>query len=1043
MLTTIIRAVIQRRLLVLLFITAGTLYSLYAIQNAPLDALPDIADSQIIIYAKWDRSPEQIETNIANPIIQTLLGANNIQSIRATSQLGHAFIYIVFQDPRQRENIKQWVTDKLNSIRPQLPVDARITLGPNASSMGWIYQYALLDHTKTHDLRELRQLNERAIKPVLQAIPGIAEVASVGGLEKQVEFKIFPPLLKQYNITLEQIIHTVKSAFQQVGGRTLELTNRDYHLRAVVNSDNLDQLEYLVISRDKKGQPVRLKDIGYFQVSYDLRRSIAELDGKGEVVGGIVIMRQEQNVLNVGHAVEEALLQLQSTLPKGVEIVTTYNRSSLIRATLKNFSSALVYELLVVMLVIFWALRNGRAAVAPVLIITLGCLYTLLSLSFFGQTINLLSLAGLAIAIGEMADATIVIVENCKAELAKQKKQDYLSRRNTIIRATARMMRPLLFSLLIILVSFLPVFFLDVREARLFDPLVFSKTFAMGFSTLLTLFLLPIIIVWIFNGKNFNEKTSVKTIERNSYLIRGYSHMLAATIHHRYLFLSIGTGMLILSLLLMNSFEKDYMPEMEEGSILYMPTTLPGLPLREAGWVLQQMDKKIKSFPEVERVFGKLGRADTSTDPAPVTMIETTILLKPKTEWREDMTRKKLIAEMEQSLQIMGYVNSWTQPIAGRVIMQDSGIQTPVGIKVRGNNMTEIERIAKHIEKLLSDFPGTASVLAERISQGYYVNVENNLQHMAEKNVRIDEAILTARYGIGGENILSMPQADKTQVPLSLQYSPEYIDTLEKIRHAPVITANGESIPLNAIADVNVKKMPEMIRNDNGLLAAYIYINPGDMTATDYVHSAKKYLAQKLSLPAGYSVQWTGTHRYADEAQARLLWIVPLTLLIMFALLMLAFKSLSLSLMVLLSTPFALIGGVILQWLQGDAMTTAVVIGYIAVLAVAIQTGIIMVEFIRESLLRKPHHQTYIDAVIEGSVARLRPKLMTVATTVFGLIPIVLATGSGMDVTRPIAIPSVGGMISSTIYVLFLIPCLFVIGDDLRRHLNKRSIRKL
>jgi len=458
---------------------------------------------------------------------------------------------------------------------------------------------------------------------------------------------------------------------------------------------------------------------------------------------------------------------------------------------------------------------------------------------------------------------------------------------------------------------------------------------------------------------------------------------------------------------------------------------------------LQKMDKKIKSFPEVERVFGKLGRADTSTDPAPVTMIETTILLKPKTEWREGMTRKKLIAEMEQSLQIMGYVNSWTQPIAGRAIMQDSGIQTPVGIKVRGNNMTEIERIAKHIEKLLSDFPGTASVLAERISQGYYVNVENNLQQMAEKNVHIDEAILTARYGIGGENILSMPQADKTQVPLSLQYSPEYIDTLEKIRHSPVITANGESIPLNAIADVNVKKMPEMIRNDNGLLAAYIYINPGDMTATDYVHSAKKYLAQKLSLPTGYSVQWTGTHRYADEAQARLLWIVPLTLLIMFALLLLAFKSLSLSLMVLLSTPFALIGGVILQWLQGDAMTTAVVIGYIAVLAVAIQTGIIMVEFIRESLLRKPHHQTYIDTVIEGSVARLRPKLMTVATTVFGLIPIILATGSGMDVTRPIAIPSVGGMISSTIYVLFLIPCLFVIGDDLRRHLNKRSIRKL
>ncbi len=1032
MLTTIIRGVIQYRLLVLLFIATSALYSLYAIQSAPLDALPDISDSQIVIYAKWDRSPAQIETKITHPVIQSLLGAKNIHSVRATSQLGYAFIYVVFQDRKQRETIKQWVTDKLNSIRPQLPVDAKITLGPNASSMGWVYQYALLDHTKTRDLRELRQLNEYVIKPVLQAVPGIAEVASVGGLERQVELKIFPPLLKQNGVTLEQVIHTIKSAFQQVGGRTLELTNRDYHLRATINTDNLDQLEYLIIARNENGQPVRLKDIGYFQVNYDLRRSIAELDGKGEVAGGIVIMHQEQNVLSVSHDLEQALLQLKNTLPDGMEIVTTYNRSSLIRATLKNFSSALVYELLVVMLVIFWALRNGRAAVAPVLVMTLGCLYTLLSLSFFGQTINLLSLAGLAIAIGEMADATIVIVENCKAELAKQKKQDYFSRLETIIRATARMMRPLLFSLLIILVSFLPVFFLDVREARLFDPLVFSKTFAMGFSTLLTLLLLPIIIVWVFNGKSQRI-----IVEKESYLVHVYSRMLATTIRHRYVFLSTGIGMFILSLLLMNSFQKDYMPEMEEGSLLYMPTTLPGLPLREAGWILQQMDKKIKAFPEVERVFGKLGRADTSTDPAPVTMIETTILLKPEAEWRDGMTKKKLIAEMEQSLQIMGYVNSWTQPIAGRVIMQDTGIQTPVGIKVRGNNIVEIEKIAKHIERLLGDFPGTASVIAERISQGYFVDIENNLQQMAEKNVRVDEAILTARYGIGGENILNIIQVDKTKVPLSMQYSPEYIDTLEKIRHAPVITSNGESIPLNTIADVNVKKMPEMIRNDNGQLAAYIYINPGEITATDYVHSAKKYLAQQLTLPTGYSLEWTGTHRYADEAQARLLWIVPLTLLIMFALLMLAFKSLSLSFMILLSTPFALIGGVILQWLQGHPMTTAVVIGYIAVLAIAIQTGIIMVEFIRESLLRKPHDQTYVAAVIEGSVARLRPKLMTVATTVFGLIPVILATGSGMDITRPIAVPSVGGMISSTIYVLFLIPCLFVIRHDLHKYLNK------
>ncbi len=1034
MLTTIIRGVIKQRLLVLFLLTLATLYSLFGIQHAPLDALPDTADSQIVIYAKWQRSPEQIDNKIVRPIMQSLLGSENIDSMRATTQLGYAFIYIVFQNPQQRDAIKQRVNNQLNNIRPQLPRDAQIKLGPNASSMGWIYQYALLDHTKTRDLRELRQLNKKQIIPQLQSVAGIAEVASVGGLTKQLELKLLPPLLEQHGITLAQIIHAFKAAFQQVGGRTLELTNRDYHLRATLNSEEMQQLEELIIARDKNSQPVRVKDIGYFQVNYDLRRGIAELDGEGEVVGGIVIMDQQQNVLNVSHQLEAALQQLNSELPQGVEIITTYNRATLIWDTLKNFSSALLYELLVVMLVIFWALRHGRAAVAPLLIILLSCLYTLMCLAFFGQTINLLSLAGLAIAIGEMADATIVIVENCKTELAKHNKLDAAQRRKIIIQASARMMRPLLFSLLIILASFIPVFFLELREARLFDPLVYSKTFAMGFSTLLTLFLLPIIIVWIFNGKTV-QQTAVK----KSTLVQLYIRMLSTTIRYRYLFLGSSVLLLVASVFMLNSFPKNYMPEMEEGSILYMPTTLPGLPMREAGWILQKIDKKIKAFPEVERVFGKLGRADTSTDPAPVTMIETTILLKPQSQWRSGMNKQKLIAEMNASLKIMGYVNSWTQPIAGRIMMQDTGIQSPVGLKVRGPNIKEIESIAKKIETLLADFPGTDSVIAERISQGYYINIDNQLDKMAQQNVLVEEALLTSRFGIAGDNILHMPQANNTAVALSMQYSPEYIDTLKKLRSAPVITATGKSVTLGDIADVQIKKMPEMIRNDNGQLAAYIYINLSNVTALDYVGDAKPYLIEKLNLASGYSIEWTGNYRYAAAATARLQWIIPVTLLIMFALLMLAFKSLSLSLMILLAAPFALIGGVLLQWMQGYALTTAVLIGYIAVLAVAIQTGIIMIEFIRESLNKQTAEESYIEAIIEGSAARLRPKLMTVATTVFGLIPIILASGSGMDITRPIAAPSVGGMISSTIYVLFLIPCLFVVINDINKFRNSRQ----
>ncbi len=1032
MLTSIIRTVIHYRTALLVFITATALFSLYTIQTAPLDAIPDISDSQIIIYIKWARSPEMLENELTKPLVRSLLGSSGIKSIRATSHLGYSFIYVLLQKSGQYEQVKQRILNQINILRSQLPADASIQLGPNASSMGWIYQYALVDSKKTRDLREMRILNERQIKPVLQMTPGIAEVATVGGLERQVELKIFPPLLVKTGISLSQLVSVIKKAFQKVGGRTIELTNRDYHLRAVMDYSDLDKLEYLLIGHTVDGQPVSLRDIGYLQVNYDIRRGIADLDGEGEVVGAIVIMEQGQNVLTVSRALADRIRMIQSGLPDGVKIITTYDRSALIRATLYNFSTALGYELLVVILVIAWALRNGRAAVAPVLVILLGCLYSIASLSVFGQTINLLSLAGLAIAIGEMADATIVIVENCTSELAKRGKLNRREKNEIIIHATSRMMRPLLFSLLIILVSFLPVFFLDQREGRLFDPLVYSKTFAMGFSTLLTLFLLPVIIVWIFK----KNTQSVQLPARESNLVRLYRNMLRTSIRHRYLFVSLSVVSLILSVLLMNGFKKDYMPEMEEGSILYMPSTLPGLPTREAGWMLQQMDSKLKEFPEVERVFGKLGRADTSTDPAPLTMVETTILLKPRSQWREGMSKEKLLAEMDKSLRIIGYINSWTQPVAGRVIMQNTGIQTPVGIKVKGAEITVIEEISKEIEKLLRGFPGTASVIAERISDGYYINVKNDLQRLAEQKVMADEAMLTIRYAIGGENIVRIREPDNSSIPLSMQYSPEYIDTLEKVRNTPVITMDNRTVPLSSIADVEVKKMPEMIRNDNGELAAYIYINPEGITGADYVKNARRYLSEHLNLPRGYTLEWTGTYQYAKEARARLRWILPLTVVIMFVLLMMAFRTIILSAIILLSAPFALVGGVILQWIQGYAMTTAVIIGYIAVFAIAIQTGIIMIEFIREALARRTDEETYVETVIAGSVARLRPKLMTVATSVFGLIPVILATGSGMDITKPIAAPVVGGMLSSTIYVLFLIPCLFAIGEDFRRHLK-------
>jgi Cu(I)/Ag(I) efflux system membrane protein CusA/SilA len=921
----------------------------------------------------------------------------------------------------------------LSAIRSQLPADANVTIGPNASSMGWIYQYAVVDHQGTRDLRELRLLNEGLIKPSLQSAGGVAEVASIGGLEKQYQVKLFPPLLSERGIPLRQVIASVQGAFQEAGGRTIEVTNREYQLRGAVNTDELNKLEFLVVGRDKQGNPVQLKDVGYSQIGYDLRRGIADLDGTGEVVGGVAIMEQGRNVLAVTSALRQKLDELKTSLPAGIEIIETYNRSSLIWSTLTNFFQAIVYELIVVILVITFALKNLRAAVAPVCVLLFGTLFTSLPLTAFSQTINLFALAGLAIAIGEMADATIVIVENCTAELARRGNLTRAERMQTIIHSTATMTRPLLFSMLIIVTSFLPIFFLGEREGRLFNPLAFSKTFAMAFSTLLTLFLLPAVIVWVFKSGH-----SVPASHRESWFVRTYRRALTSTIRHRYAFVGISVVLLGVAAVVLSGFQKDYMPEMEEGSILFMPTTLPGLPSREAGWILQQMDRKLKAFPEVERVFGKLGRADTATDPAPVEMIETTVMLKPQSQWRKGMTKDKLVAEMNQAMEIVGYVNSWSQPVNTRVMMQDTGIQTPVGIKVKGKELSVVEETAQKIETLLKDFPGTQAVIAERISRGYFVDAQLDLEHMAQHGVTVDEAMSTVRFAIGGDNVVGIRQADKTIVPLAIQYSPEYIDTLAKVRSTPVVTEDGRSVSLGEIADVAVREAPEMIRNDNGDLAGYIYVYLKDITAPEYVDRARAYLRTNVKVPPGYSIEWTGLYQYAEDARAKLRVVVPITLLIMFALLLMTFKSVTDSSLIMLSAPFALVGGVFLQWFQGYSMTTAVIIGYVSLFAVAIQTGIIMIEFIREALIQRTARQSYMDAVIEGSAARLRPKLMTVATTVLGLLPIMFATGSGMDITKPIATPTFGGMMSSTIYVLFLIPCLFAIGEDIRQRWPER-----
>ena len=1034
MITSVIRTVIRWRAVAWLLLAAGAIVSAYSIRTASLDAIPDISDPQIVVYVKWPRSPQLLEKEVTEPLISALVGSPDIQALRGSSHMGYSFIYVVLSNSARRAKVQQLVLDRINAIRPQLPPDASVTLGPNASSMGWIYQYALIDREGSHDLRELRLVNESQIKPALQTVPGVAEVASVGGLEKQYQIKIFPPLLARAGLSLKQVIAALQSVFQEAGGRMIEVTNRDYQLRGAVNTREIDKLDLLVVGRRSDGTPISLKDFGYLEVGYDQRRSTVDLDGTGEVVGGIAIMEQDQNVLAITRSLQQKLQQLRASLPQGVEIVTTYDRSAWIWATLRQFFETLGIELVVLIAVTLLFLRNIRTAVGPIAILLLSTLFTVMPLVGFNQTINLFSLAGLAIAIGEIADATIVIVENCTADLSMHAPVSRTDRQEILIRSIASVTKPLLFSLLIILASFLPVFFLEEREARLFDPLAYSKTFAMAFSTLLTLFLLPLIVLWIFK-----RDTIVRRNFQESAAVRAYRSVLRPVIRYRYAFTAAGMLALIPAAVLLTGFPKDFLPDVDEGAILYMPTTLPGLPNREAGWIVQQMDKKLKAFPEVERVFGKIGRADTSTDPAPLTMIETTVLLQPKSRWRKGMTKDKLVAEMDKAAETIGYVNAWVQPIRGRVMMQSTGIQTPVGIKVKGPEVSVIEDISQQVEQLLRGLPGTKSVIAERISEGYYVDVTNDLGRMAARGVTVDEAMATVRYGIGGDNIAGVKQPDNTIIPLSVQYSPEYLDTLDKVKNTPVATADGRSVPLRDVADVSIRKMPEMIRNDNGNLAGYIYVDPQDMTGPDYVDRAQAYLAKSLTLPAGYSVEWTGLYQYAAAARVRMRLIVPLTLVIIFGLLLVAFRSVAESVLILLSVPFAMVGGVFLQWMLGYAMTTAVIVGYISLFAVAVQTGIIMVIFIHGALGHRKEGQSYVDAVIDGSAARLRPKLMTVAAIVLSLLPVMFATGAGMEIMKPIAAPSIGGMVTSSLHVLFMTPCLFVIAEDVRVWWRRRS----
>lgn len=982
--------------------------ALFLVPRAPLDALPDLADPQVVVGVEWPREAARIDARVVAPLAQAFLGIDGVRSVRATSHLGLAFIYVVAAERQRLADIRRAVTDRLQALRPGLPTDARITLGPDAGAAGWIYQYALVDRQQRHDLRELRHLHRERVIPILQRVPGVAEVANVGGLEKQVVLRLYPPLLAAHGISVGRVAETLRALAGEGGGRSLELTGRDYQLRVALDSPDPNALAALVVGTGRRGETVRLGDLGYFQVDFDQRRGIVDLDGRGEVVGGIVVMAQDGNVLRVRSGLTEAIAQAARALPPGVEIVPTYDRARLVRATLRSFLQTLGWELLLVVLVMLAALRHPRAAAATVAVLLLGLAGALTALVMADRPIDLVTLVGLALAIGVMADAALVMVEHAAATLGRHPRLQGAARRRLVLSACAEMMRPLALSMAIVLLTFLPIFFLGEREMRLFEGLVWAKTLGMGFSTLLTLLLLPAATIWALgHGRPAAEGRR---------WLRRYRRCLAGAVRRRRWILGLAGMALLVALVQLGRSPRAYLPELDEGALLYMPVTLPGLPLREAGWLLQNIDARLAAFPEVERVFGKLGRAETFTDPAPVTMIEVTLLLRPPDQWRPGMDRARLLKALDAAMDLPGYRNIWTQPIAGRALMQSTGIQTPLGLKLRGPEANVLERLSREAETLLIALPGAASVAAERIASGDYLDVRLDAARLGREGVTLREALDTVHYALGAAPIIRLPGADAPA--LALRYAPEYLDTLAKVQALPVLTADRNPVPLSRLADVAVRARPEMVRNDDGQRAAYVFIHLADgVSASDFVARATPYLRERLDLPAGYHLSWSGTALALETARPRLLGAAVAALAMVVILLLVGFRRPHLALAAFLAIPFSLAGGTVLQALLGLPVTTALIVGHVAAAGVAVQTSILVLVFIQRAA-RRPRY-TPVQAVLAGAAQRLRPKTMTVATTVLGLLPVLFSDNA---FAVALAAPIVGGVAASALYALLILP---------------------
>ncbi|PYX61203.1 MAG: CusA/CzcA family heavy metal efflux RND transporter [Acidobacteria bacterium] len=1007
-----------------LFLLLGGIWSL---QRIPLDALPDISDVQVIVHTPWPgRPPNVIEDQVTYPIVTTLLAAPHVKAVRAQTMFGDSYVFVVFQDGTDLYWARSRVLEYIQQLGGRLPQGAQPMIGPDATGVGWVFEYVLVDRTHQHSLADLRSIQDWQVRYQLETVPGVAEVATIGGFVKQYQVQLDPNKLLAYGISLSTVIDRVRASTNEVGGRVLEMNGARYMVRGLGYLTSLKDLEEVSVNT-KNGTPVLLRDLGTVTFGPDIREGVAEWQGEGEAVGGIIVMRTGENALNVINGVKARVAEIASTLPAGVEIHAGYDRSGLISESIRTLQRDLVAECVIVSFVTIIFLFHFRSALIPILTLPIALLAAFIPMYFLHISSNIMSLGGFALAIGVLIDASIVIVENGYRHLSEAGQVDEKQRRRILIDAAKQVGPALFFSLLVIVVSFLPVFLLEAQEGRMFRPLAWTKTLSVAFSSLLAVTVVPALMLFFIRGRLRPEsRNPVSRITQAIYL-----PIIRFALRYRWLTIVVNLVFLAVTIPLALRLGSQFMPPLYEGSSLYMPTSLPGIGITQATQLLQEQDRIIRSFPEVDSVFGVVGRSDSSTDNAPLDMYDTTVMLKPREHWRPGMTYDKLIAEMDSKLQFPGLSNTWTTPVENRLDMQLTGIKTPIGMKIQGRTVEEIQAAGSRIEQLLSRLPEVRAVFAERVSQGFYLNIDVNRLEAARYGMTVEDVQRAVESGIGGENIAENVEG-RERYPINVRYQRDFRDSPEDLGRVLVATPSGVQVPLNSVARISFSRGPAMIRDEGGQLTGYVFI---DLKTNDYgsfVNKAKQLLTREMRLPAGFSYQWSGEYEFQLRAKERLKLILPVVFLAIFMLLYLVFRSVAEALVLIFPTFYATSGGLLLQWLLGYNFSVAVWVGYIALFGIAVETGVVMVVYLHEALDRRIRsgveltEQNIEQAAIEGAVQRLRPKLMTVTAVLASLVPILLETGIGSDVMKPIAAPVVGGMITSTIHVLILVPVFFV-----------------